>query len=80
MVLQVPERHPREASQVALEPGAQVVHHLQPLQVDRVSHIGPMRLALEPALPDERDVGPLEVVIEQRPGRYPAPMVSFMRA
>ena len=69
--LQVPRRHPREAPRVALEPGAQVVHHLHPLQVDRVVHIGPARLALEPALPTQRAVGPLEVADEQRPGRYP---------
>lgn len=31
-----------------------------------------MRLALEPALPDQRAVGLLEVVDGQRPGRYPA--------
>lgn len=70
--LQVPQRHPREAPQAALERGAQVVHHLHPLQVDRIVHIGPVRLALEPAVPDQCAVGPLEVVDEQRPGRYPA--------
>lgn len=70
--LQVPERHPREAPRVALQPGARVVHHLHPLQVDRVVRIGPMRLALEPAVPDQRAVGPLEVVDVRRPGRYPA--------
>lgn len=70
--LQVPRRHSREAPQVALEPGAQVVHHLHPLQVDQVAHIGPMRLALEPALPVQHAVVPLEVVNEQRSGRYPA--------
>lgn len=70
--LQVPRRHPREAPKVALEPGAQVVHHLHPLQVDRVAHVGPVRLALEPALPDQHVVGPLEVVDERRPSRYPA--------
>lgn len=70
--LQVRGRHPREAPQVAFEPGAQVVHHLHPLQVDRVVHIGPVRLALEPAVPDQRVVRPLEVVDQQRPGRYPA--------
>lgn len=31
-----------------------------------------MRLALEVSLPDQRAVGPLEVVDEQRPGRNPA--------
>lgn len=29
--LQVPVRHPREPSQVALGPGAQTVHHLHPI-------------------------------------------------
>ena len=51
---------------------AQVVHYLHPLRVDRVVHIGPVRLALEVSLPDQRAVGPLEVVDEQRPGRNPA--------
>ena len=68
----VPRRYPREAPQVALGPGAQVVHHLHPLQVDRVVHIGPVRLDLEPAVPDQRVVRPLEVADERRPGRYPA--------
>ena len=33
--LDVLQQHPREAPQVALEPGAQIVCHLYPLQVDR---------------------------------------------
>ena len=70
--LQVPGRHLREAPNVALKPGAQAVHHLHPLQVDRVVHVGPVRLALEPAVPDQRVVRPLQVVDQQRPGRYPA--------
>lgn len=70
--LQVPRRHPREAPEVALEPGAQVVHHLHPLQVDRVVDVCPVCLALEPAVPDQHAVGPLEVVDEQGPGHYPA--------
>ena len=55
---QVPGRHPREAPQVALQPGARVVHHLHPLQIDRAVRIGPVRLALEPAGPDQRVVDP----------------------
>lgn len=70
--LLVPRRHPREAPKVALEPGVQVIHHLHPLQVDRVVRIGPVRRALEPAVPDQHAVGPLQVVDEQRPRRYPA--------
>lgn len=70
--LQVPRRHPREAPQVALEPGAQVVHHLHPFQLDRVVDVGPVCLALETSLPDQHAVGPFEVVDQQRPGRYPA--------
>lgn len=70
--LQVPRRHPREAPKVALEPGAQVVRYLHPLHVDRVVHVGPVCLALEPAVPDQHAVGPLEVMDEKRPGRYPA--------
>ena len=57
---------------MALEPGAQVVRHFHPLQVDRAVHVGPVRLALEPALPDQHAVGPLEVVDEQRSGCNPA--------
>ena len=49
---------------MALEPGAQVVRHFHPLQVDRAVHVGPVRLALEPALPDQHAVGPLGVVDE----------------
>lgn len=58
--LQAPRRHPREAPKVALEPGAQVVH------------VGSVYLALELAVPDQHAVRPLEVVDEQRPGRYSA--------
>lgn len=60
--LQVPRRHPREAPEAALEPGAQVVHHLHSLQVDRVVDVCPVRLALEPAVPDQHAVRPLEVL------------------
>ena len=70
--LQILGRHPREAPKVALEPGAQVVHHLHQIQVDRVVDIRPVRLAAESVLPDQHAVGPLEVVDEQRPRRYPA--------
>ena len=68
--MQVPRRHPREAPKVALKPGAQVVHHLHPLQLDWVAHVGPVNLILEPAVPDQHAVRPLRVVDEQRPGRY----------
>lgn len=70
--LQVPGRHPREASQVTLEPGAQVVRYLHTLQVDRVVDVGPVRLDLEPDVPDLRVARPLQGVYQQRPGRYPA--------
>ena len=62
--LQVLWRHPREAPKVALEPGAQVVHHLHPLQVDRVVDVCPARLALEPVVPDQHAVRPLQIVGE----------------
>lgn len=70
--LQVLGRHLREAPNVALKPGAQVVHHLHPLQVDRVVRIGPVCLALEPAVPDQNAVCPLLVVDERRPECHPA--------
>lgn len=70
--LQVPRRHPRETTKVALEPGAQIVPHLHPLQAHRVVHVGPVRLALVPAVPDQRVVRPLQVVDQQRPGHYAA--------
>lgn len=70
--LQVPGRHPREAPKVALEPRAQVVRHLHPLQVDRVVHVGPVCPALEPAAPDQRVVRLLKVVDGQRPGQHSA--------
>ncbi len=68
---QVPGRHSREAPKVALEPRVQVVHHLHPLQVDRVVDVRPVNLALEASLFDQHAVCPFEVVDEQRPGRYP---------
>ena len=70
--LQAPCRHSREAPKIALEPRAQVVRHLHSLQVDRVVHVGPVRLALEPAAPGQHAVRPLQVVDELRPGRYSA--------
>lgn len=69
---QVSGRHPREAPKVALEPRAQVVHHLHPLQVDRVVDVRPVNLALEASLFDQRAVRPFEVVDEQRPGSHPS--------
>lgn len=51
-----------------LEPGVQVVHHLQPLQVNRIVVVSPARFALEPTVPNQHAAGPLEVVNEQRPG------------
>lgn len=70
--LQVPGRQRREAPKVALEPGPQVVPHLHPLQVDQVVHVGPVCLALEPAVPDQRVVRPLQVVDRLRPGQHSA--------
>lgn len=70
--LQVPRQHPRETPKVALKPGAQVDHHLHPLQVDRVVHVGLACLALEPAVPDQRVVRLLQVVDGQRPGQHSA--------
>lgn len=69
---QVPRRLPREAPQAALELGAQVVHCLHPLQADRVVHVGPVCLTLEPAVPDQRVVRLLQVVDGQRPGQHSA--------
>lgn len=48
------------------------VHDLHPLQTDRAVRICPVRLALEPAAPDQRAGGPLEVVDVRRPGRCSA--------
>ena len=70
--LQVPRRHSREAPKVALEPRAQVVRHLHPLQVDRVVHVGPVCLALEPAVPNQHVVRPLRVLDWRRPGQHSA--------
>lgn len=70
--LQVLGRHPREAPKVALEPGARVVRHLHPLQVDWVVDARPASIAVETSLPDQHAVRPLEVVDQQRSGRYPA--------
>lgn len=70
--LQVPRRHSRKAPKIALEPRARVVRHLHPLQVDRVVHVGPVCLALEPAVPDQRVVRLLKFVDGQRPGQHSA--------
>ena len=43
-----------------LEPGVQVVHHLQPLQVNRIVVVSPARFALEPTVPDQHAAGPLD--------------------
>lgn len=69
--LQASGRLPREAPKVALEPRAQVVHHLHPLQVDRVVIISPVCPALEPVVPDRHAVRPLQILDERRPGRNP---------
>lgn len=69
---QVPRWHPREAPQAALEPGAQVVHCLHPLQADRVVHVGPVCLTLVAAVPGQRVVRLLKVVDGQRPGQHSA--------
>lgn len=78
--LQVPGRHPREAPKVALEPRAQVVRHLHPLQVDRVVHVGPVCLALEPAVPGPHVVRSLRVMDGQRPRCYSAGYGPLIRA
>lgn len=69
---QVPRRHPREAPKVALEPRAQVVHCLHPVQADRVVLISPVCPALEPADPDRHAVRPLQIVDGQRPEQHSA--------
>lgn len=78
--LQVPERHPREAPKAAIEPRAQVVRQLHPLQVDRVVHVGPACLALEPAVPDQHVVRSLQVADEQQPGCNSAGHGPLIRA
>ena len=70
--LHVHGRHPREAPNVALKPRAQVVRHLHSLQVDRVVHVGPVCLALKPAVPDRHAVRPLQIVDGQRPEQHSA--------
>lgn len=77
---QVPRRHPHEAPKVALEPRAQVVRHLHPLQIDRVVRVGPVCLALEPAVPDQRVVRLLQVVDGQRPRCHSAGYAPLIRA
>lgn len=77
---QVPRRLPREAPQATLELGAQVVHCLHPLQIDRVVRVGPVCLALEPAVPDQRVVRLLQVVDGQRPRCHSAGYGPLIRA
>ena len=71
--LEVRHRHAREPPEVPLEPGAEVVHHGHPLQVDRVVDVGPVRLLGAARLADQRAVRPLPVVDDQAPlGDMPA--------
>lgn len=65
--LEVRHRHTREPPEVSLEPGAEVVHHGHPLQVDRVVDVGPVRLLGAARLADQRAVRPLPVVDDQPP-------------
>ena len=65
--LEVRHRHAREPPEVSLEPGAEVVHHGHPLQVDRVVDVGPVRLLGAARLADQRAVRPLPVVDDQAP-------------
>lgn len=69
--LEVLRRPPRESPQIALEPRGQVIHYLHSLRADRIVYVSPVRHALEPALPYQNAVSPLEAADEQRPGRYP---------
>lgn len=78
--LHVHGRHPREAPNVALKPRAQVVRHLHSLQVDRVVHVGPVCLALKPAVPDLHVVRSLRVMDGQRPRCYSAGYGPLIRA
>lgn len=71
--LEVRHRHAREPPEVPLGPGAEVVHHGHPLQVDRVVDVGPVRLLGAARLADQRAVRPLPVVDDQAPlGDMPA--------
>lgn len=54
MRLGVSRRLPCDAPWIAFRPGAQVVHYLHSLQVDRVVHVSPVRLVLELAVRDPR--------------------------
>ena len=52
----VPRRHSQVAPKAALQPRAQVVHYLHPLQADWVVDVCPVRLTLDPAIPGWRAV------------------------
>ena len=77
--LQVAGIHAREAPEVALDPGAEVVHERHRLQVGGVADIGLVALVHEAVLPDQHVVRPLTVVDEGgalrdvRPHRLPDP-------
>ena len=78
--LQISGRHLRKAPQAAVEPGAKDVHHPHLLQVDRVVYVGPVFPALEPAVPDQCVVLPLEVVDLSAPDAILLPMALLTRA
>lgn len=76
--LEVRHRHAREPPEVSPEPGAEVVHHGHPLQVDRVVDVGPVRLLGAARLADQRAVRPLPVVDAQAPlGDMPAERCQY---
>lgn len=57
----VSQRHSRVVPKATLKPRAQVVHHLHPLQADWVVGVCPVRLAIEPAVPDQHTARSLDV-------------------
>ena len=62
VVLQVLRPHPREPPKVALDPGAEAVHELHPLEVGGVAGVGLVRLVGPAERPDERPMRLLHVV------------------
>lgn len=54
VVLQVLRPHPREPPKVALDPGAEAVHELHPLEVGGVAGVGLVRL-VDPHAPGQHD-------------------------
>ena len=78
--LRVLRVHAREAPEVPLYPGAEVVHERHRLEVRRVADVGLVGLVHEAVLPDQHAVRPLTVVHQRRPLGHMSPIAFLFLA